>query len=33
MVTLKDNIAIVFLAENEFVTGINLLIDGGYTAR
>lgn len=25
--------AIVFLAENEFVTGINLLIDGGYTAR
>jgi len=25
--------AIVFLAENEFVTGINLLVDGGYTAR
>ncbi len=25
--------AIIFLAENEFVTGINLLIDGGYTAK
>jgi len=25
--------AIVFLIENEFVTGINLLIDGGYTAQ
>ncbi len=25
--------AIVFLAENEFVTGINLLVDGGYTAQ
>jgi NAD(P)-dependent dehydrogenase (short-subunit alcohol dehydrogenase family) len=24
--------AIVFLCENEFVTGINLLVDGGYTA-
>lgn len=24
--------AIVFLAENDFVTGINLLVDGGYTA-
>ena len=23
----------VFLAENEFVTGLNLLIDGGYTAQ
>lgn len=23
----------VFLAENEFVTGLNLLIDGGYTAK
>ena len=25
--------AIVFLSENEFVTGSTLLIDGGYTAR
>ena len=25
--------AIVFLCENEFVTGTNLLIDGGYTAQ
>ncbi|MDZ5713454.1 SDR family NAD(P)-dependent oxidoreductase [Jeotgalibacillus haloalkalitolerans] len=25
--------AIVFLCENEFVTGINLLVDGGYTAQ
>ncbi|MEC2304054.1 MULTISPECIES: SDR family NAD(P)-dependent oxidoreductase [Heyndrickxia] len=25
--------AIVFLCENEFVTGIALLVDGGYTAR
>ena len=24
--------AIVFLCENEFVTGLNLLVDGGYTA-
>jgi NAD(P)-dependent dehydrogenase (short-subunit alcohol dehydrogenase family) len=24
--------AIVFLCENEFVTGTNLLVDGGYTA-
>ena len=24
---------IVFLIENEFVTGMNLYIDGGYTAR
>jgi NAD(P)-dependent dehydrogenase (short-subunit alcohol dehydrogenase family) len=24
--------AIVFLCENDFVTGINLLVDGGYTA-
>lgn len=25
--------AIVFLCENEFVTGVNLLVDGGYTAK
>ncbi|MBN2698083.1 MAG: SDR family oxidoreductase [Bacteroidales bacterium] len=25
--------AMVFLAENEFVTGINLLVDGGYTSH
>ncbi|MGM0475514.1 MAG: SDR family oxidoreductase, partial [Bacteroidota bacterium] len=24
--------AIIFLLENEFVTGINLIVDGGYTS-
>ena len=25
--------AIVFLAENEFITGTTILVDGGYTAQ